>query len=100
MCPPSLMGPPPVHRPVHDNTTPGPRGRPLRDAKRPITLRRRLIGGFERPDPPRRPPVPGPDKRGAPPHDQEAFVIAQNVHPHPPPPPTRPRRGVPAHNSP
>src|SRR5438105_8311063 len=28
-----------------------PISRPLRDAKRPITLRRRLIGGFERPEP-------------------------------------------------
>src|SRR5436309_11613760 len=52
MCPPSLMCPPPHPLPVHDNTIPGGRGRPLRGAKRPITLRRRLIGGFERPEPP------------------------------------------------
>src|SRR2546423_136203 len=43
------MCPRPAHLPVHDNTTPGGRGRPLRRAKRPITLRRRLIGGSRDP---------------------------------------------------
>src|SRR6267143_2605758 len=96
MCPPCLMCPPPRPPPVHDNTTPGGRGRPLRDAKRPITLRRRLIGGLRGPSRLPCPRVPGPKRREEhPTHDQEAFGTSQNVHSHPLR--TSPRRVVLAH---
>src|SRR2546425_11538488 len=85
-----------AHSPVHDNTTPDGRARPLRDAKRPITLRRRLIGGFERPSRRPSPRITGPPRREEhPTHDQEAFGTPQTVHPHPPR--TGPRRAVLAH---
>src|SRR5207302_663544 len=86
----------PAHLPVHDNTTPGGRGRPLRDAKRSITLRRRLIGGSRNPSRLPSPRVPGPKRREElPTHDQEAFGTPQNVHPHPLR--TGPRRAVLSH---
>src|SRR5882762_1436215 len=96
MCPPSLMCPPPAHLPVHDNTTPGARGRPLRDAKRPITLRRRLIGGLRDPSRLLIPAFPVQTREEHPTHDQEAFGTTQNVHPHPLR--TGPRRAVLAHS--
>src|SRR5882672_9142256 len=83
MCPPSLMGPPPARLPVHDNTTPGARGRPLRDAEGPITLRRRLIGGLRDPSHLPVPTFPVQTREEHPTHDQEAFGTPQNVHPHP-----------------
>src|SRR2546426_12594790 len=97
MCPPSLMCPPPAHLPIHDNTTPGAGGRPLRDAKRPITLRRRLIGGSRDLSRLPVPAFPVQTKEEHPTHDQEAFGTSQEVHP--PPFRTGPRRAVLAHSA-